>query len=249
MKNCLKVYVTVDLLLILEKMFFEEFRQVNIRVSREVAVKTKPGTDSTAESYDTQASRYDEKWKSYIENTHRKLLNQLNTHSSDRVLDLSAGTGYLAQLLNEKNYAFEEFVLNDLSPEMIGIAQNKVGTESRFSFTGYSAHQLGFRSNSFDRVISLNAFHNYPNQAAVIREIYRVLKPGGVFYLLDWNREGFFRMINYWIDKLTNEVIQPVSLVEAEGLLRSYNFDIQHKEAWTFNYWNLFLISGKKQLA
>lgn len=200
----------------------------------------------TAQSYDGQASQYDERWEGYLENTHQKLLRQLATDSSDHLLDLSAGTGVLAELLHQKGNEFGEIILNDLSQKMLEVAQKKVGHVNNISFTGYSADKLGFQSNSFDQVISMNAFHNYPDQVSVIQEVYRVLKPGGCFYLLDWNREGLFRVANYWIDKLTNETIQTVTIAEACKMLTSHHFDIQHSEKWHYKYWNLFLIKAVK---
>jgi ubiquinone/menaquinone biosynthesis C-methylase UbiE len=202
--------------------------------------------DYTAESYDALASKYDVRWKGYLENTHQKLLGQLKIHPSDRLLDISAGTGYLAKQVQQNEWEFYEFVLNDVSSEMLGKAREKVGSDDRYRFTGYSAEQMSFESNSFDRVISMNAFHNYQDQGAVIREVYRILKPGGMFYLLDWNKEGLFRTVNYWIDKLTSETIQAVSADAAGELLSSYHFNIKHKQTWRYRYWNLFLITVAK---
>lgn len=211
-----------------------------------MSIKKEVSRDYTSESYNALASEYDARWKGYIENTHQKLLGQLEVKPTDRLLDISAGTGYLAKYLQENEWDFAEFVLNDVSAEMLAKAKEKVGIDERFLFTDYSAEQLGFQSNSFDRVISLNAFHNYPEQEAVIREVYRVLKPGGRFYLLDWNKAGFFRPVNYFIDIFTPETIQTVSVEEAEELLRSYQFSIQQKHTWYYRYWNLFLICATK---
>lgn len=203
--------------------------------------------NQTTDSYNAQSFQYDEKWKGYLENTHQKLLSHFVTDSSDRLLDLSAGTGFLAELLQRKEHVFGEFVVNDPSSKMLEVAQKKVGHVNKISFTGYFADQLGFQANTFDQVICMNAFHNYPGQAAVIREAHRVLKPGGVFYMLDWNREGLFRIVNYCIDKLINETIQTVTVGEACEMLTSYHFDIHHNESWRYRYWNLFLIKAVKQ--
>ncbi|WP_421773464.1 class I SAM-dependent methyltransferase [Gracilimonas sp.] len=211
-----------------------------------MAVKKELSRNKTADSYNALAPEYDVRWKGYIENTHQKLLNLLEINPSDRVLDISAGTGYLAKYLQKNGWEFDQFVLNDISSEMLGKAQEKVGSDGRYGFTEYRAEQMGFESNSFDRVISMNAFHNYSDQGAVIREVYRVLKPGGSFYMLDWNKQGFFRPVNYLINVFTTETIQTVSLGEAEKLLRLYGFCIHQKDYWYYRYWNLFLICATK---
>ena len=40
---------------------------------------------------------------------------------------------------------------------------------------------LSFGNSSFDIVLSLNGFHAFPDKEAAWREIFRVLRPGGVF--------------------------------------------------------------------
>ena len=41
--------------------------------------------------------------------------------------------------------------------------------------------KLPFEDESFDLVMSLNGFHAFPDKEAAYREIFRVLKPGGIF--------------------------------------------------------------------
>ena len=199
-----------------------------------------------AGSYDAQASDYDLKWAEYIRNTHQKLLKRLNTDPDHRILDLSAGTGYLTSLMLQEGCSFDQFVLNDLSTNMLKKARENLPQHEKIVFTRHSANQLEFNSNSFDHIISLNAFHNYYSQSEVIREVFRLLKPGGHFYLLDWNREGFFKWVNYGIQLLSNEWIQTVTMKEAADLLQSYHLNVRHKESWKHNYWNLFLVSAQK---
>lgn len=41
--------------------------------------------------------------------------------------------------------------------------------------------ELPFEGESFDLVLSLNGFHAFPDKEAAYREMFRVLKPGGIF--------------------------------------------------------------------
>lgn len=41
---------------------------------------------------------------------------------------------------------------------------------------------LPYGDNTFDIVLSLNGFHAFPDKEAAYAEVFRVLKPGGIFY-------------------------------------------------------------------
>lgn len=201
---------------------------------------------SAKDSYDKQALQYDKKWKAYLENTHNRLLEVFETQPDDKILDVSAGTGRLAKHIAETN-AFDELVVNDISPKMLSVAKGKVGPAPKVTFYNSTVKELDFPPQYFDRIVCLNAFHYYPDQQGALQKIEEILKPGGYFYLLDWNRSGFFRWVNKVIEFFIEEDIHTKSLTEAAELLRRHNFEILHSEAWSFRYWELFLIIGRKK--
>ena len=200
----------------------------------------------TAESYNKQAKMYEEKWENYLSHTHHKMLVNFSSDSEHRILDVSAGTGLLAQHLLEEDNAFSELVLNDISEEMLSMAKSRFSENETVSFTEFPVERLGFEEHSFDTVISMSAFHNYTDQEAALSEIYRVLKPGGSFYILDWNKKGVFRFINMFINVVTGEVIRTRSADDVKKMLKASSFKVYRSEEWKYNYWNFFLIKAKK---
>lgn len=200
----------------------------------------------TAASYNKRSAEYEEKWGSYLSHTYNKLLTILECEDGDRILDISAGTGLFAKYLIKKDVQFSEVVLNDISEEMLNIARSRFETNSLFSFAENPAEQLNFEDNSFDRVISLNAFHNYKKQKKVISEVRRVLKPGGKFYVLDWNRKGVFVLINYFIDLLSDEVIQTLNADEMKEKLESHDLKPVEQNEWRSYYWNFYIMVAQK---
>ncbi|HET8865133.1 MAG TPA: class I SAM-dependent methyltransferase [Gracilimonas sp.] len=208
--------------------------------------KEKKDISQTAASYNNQAERYEERWKAYLSHTHQKLLNIFECEKGHRILDVSAGTGLFAKHLNESGAMFSEIVLNDVSGKMLNIARKRFEDQAAISFTEDSSERLSFQDNSFDSVISLNAFHNYKDQEGTLSEIHRVLKPGGRFYLLDWNRKGFFRLINFCIDVFSGEFIQTRNADELNKALESLSFQVNTKEEWGFRYWKFYLMVAVK---
>lgn len=106
--------------------------------------------------------------------------------SGDRVLDLGCGEGrhaigvYLAEDV--------ESVGVDLSHEDIAIAQEKAqdfldpqNPNKSLTLKVANAMDLPFADDSFDKVICSEVLEHIPDYPGALREIYRVLKPGGVF--------------------------------------------------------------------
>lgn len=199
-------------------------------------------------SFDKQALQYDKTWRAYLDNTHNHLLEVFETHPDDKILDVSAGTGILAQhIAHTKDY--EELVVNDISSKMLSVAKGKVGSAPKIKFNNSAVRDLDFPPAFFDRIVSMNSFHYYPDQQGALQKVEELLKPGGYFYLLDWNRSGFFRWVSRIIEFWTEENIQTRSLEEAVSMLKHQKFEIQYTEAWSFRYWKLFLIVGRKKIA
>ncbi|SMO71360.1 class I SAM-dependent methyltransferase [Gracilimonas mengyeensis] len=197
-------------------------------------------------SYDLKATSYEEKWEQYLEVTHNRLLSWYEGSKGDRVLDISAGTGLLAHQLIREGAEFESLVLNDVSGKMLDIAKQRLSSEQKVSFTQSSAQELVHPSGEFDTVICLNAFHHYKEQNKVIDEIGRVLKPGGSVYFLDWNRTGWFRIVNWIIKKWVRDPIHTRSLQETSALLQNQGFKVDKSEEWQYRYWKLFTIKAEK---
>jgi ubiquinone/menaquinone biosynthesis C-methylase UbiE len=92
-----------------------------------------------------------------------------------RVLDLGCGTGQLAHRLAAIRPAVGVCGC-DLSPGMLRQARRR---DAGVGWVGGDAGRLPFRSAAFDAVVSTEAFHWFPDQPAALREIARVLRPGG----------------------------------------------------------------------
>ncbi|MBN2732267.1 MAG: class I SAM-dependent methyltransferase [Balneolaceae bacterium] len=204
--------------------------------------------NQTIRVYNNRASFYEAKWKAYLNHTHKAFLRDIETTENDIILDVSGGTGLLAKMMIDKNHPFKQLVINDPSAGMLDIARKRLSNESNINFTNYSAEDLSFEANHFDRILCLNSFHFYTEQEDFLKRCYTMLRPDGKLYLLDWNRVGFFRVVNKIIKWSTSAHIATRSLIEYEHMLRQGGFAINKTDNWNWRYWKFFFVEAEKTI-
>lgn len=85
----------------------------------------------------------------------------------------------------------------DLTPRSVEITRHRFalyGAEGAFMLA--DGEQLPFASDSFDVVYSNGVLHHTPDTAGAIREVHRVLRPGGVAKVMLYHRNS----LNYWVE-------------------------------------------------
>lgn len=85
----------------------------------------------------------------------------------------------------------------DLTPRSVEITRrrfNLYGADGDFMIS--DGERLPFRSESFDVVYSNGVLHHTPDTAGSIREVHRVLRPGGVAKIMLYHRNS----LNYWVE-------------------------------------------------
>lgn len=94
------------------------------------------------------------------------------------VLDLPCGGG--VALRGVAQAAGLRYVGADLSPAMLGRARAEAARRGLdVGFAQASAGRLPFATGAFDRCVSYNGLHCFPDPAAAVAELARVLRPGG----------------------------------------------------------------------
>jgi SAM-dependent methyltransferase len=125
-------------------------------------------------------------------------LMQVGTDS--RVLDVGCGSGWATRLLAQ--YAANGRVTGiDISDEMVNLARASSRSHANTDFEVASAEQLPFPDNEFTHAFSMESLYYYRNIPKALKEIQRVLKPGGSFFAvvdLYWENEA----THQWIDTL-----------------------------------------------
>jgi ubiquinone/menaquinone biosynthesis C-methylase UbiE len=134
------------------------------------------------------ASSYEKATRMVIESYYSPVADEIVSHMTDgKILDLGTGPGYLPIEMVKRSLSLQ-IVGIDLSRKLIQMAQVnalKAGVPNRLKFQVGNAARLSFDDNTFDMVISTGMLHALKDPVGVLREIYRVLKPGGEAWIYD----------------------------------------------------------------
>jgi demethylmenaquinone methyltransferase/2-methoxy-6-polyprenyl-1,4-benzoquinol methylase len=119
----------------------------------------------------------------------RLLVERAEIEPHHRVLDIACGTGDITWMIAQRAVR-GEVVGTDINERMMALATSKKpeGELGKVSFLTADAGSLPLEDNSFDRVTCVYAGRGFPDWPAVVREVYRVLRPGGTFWNLDFGR-------------------------------------------------------------
>ncbi|HET8899636.1 MAG TPA: bifunctional demethylmenaquinone methyltransferase/2-methoxy-6-polyprenyl-1,4-benzoquinol methylase UbiE [Rhodanobacteraceae bacterium] len=123
--------------------------------------------------------------------------------AGDRVLDLAGGTGDIAALLQPVVGERGHIIVGDINAAMLGVGRDRLldrGLLRGLDFAQMNAEALPFADASFDAVTIAFGLRNVTNKEQALREMHRVLKPGGRALVLEFSRvqsEAFGKLYDF----------------------------------------------------
>ena len=117
----------------------------------------------------------------------KRVIAKIIKHQPNSILDIATGTGDLAIKFAEKSKASKIIGL-DLSEGMLAVARKKTQNttlESKVEFIKGDSEALPFKDNTFDAITVSFGIRNFETLDKGLSEIYRVLKPKGLFIILE----------------------------------------------------------------
>ena len=107
-----------------------------------------------------------------------------------RVLDIASGEGYGSAMLADTAASVDGV---DISPEAVGAANVRYGRPEKLKFHVGDAAAIPFGDATFDAVFSFETIEHIPSPKDLLREIKRVLKPGGFAMISTPNKSVYNR--------------------------------------------------------
>ena len=121
----------------------------------------------------------DVKWR-------KKVIALVEATQPEAVLDIATGTGDLAISLAETNA--KKIIGLDISEGMLAVGRKKIAAKKlseRIQMVQADSEALPFEDNSFDAITVAFGVRNFEHLEKGLAEIYRVLKSGGLFVVLE----------------------------------------------------------------
>ena len=163
--------------------------------------------DSIAARYDLMnrifSAGIDLKWR-------RKSIKLLKNIAPRKMLDMATGTADMA-ILACRLLSPEKVIGLDLSAEMLELGRKKIekeGLANKIELLKGDAEAINFPDNSFDAVTVAFGVRNFENLENGLREMLRVLKPGGKLVILEFSTPnwGFKNLYNLYMGIVAPEV-------------------------------------------
>jgi len=115
------------------------------------------------------------------------VLRDFHPSSSDLILDIATGSGFIPGYLVESGKTFSEIIGLDITFDMLVHAQQRIlemRTQNRVLLVCASAHAMPFKQILFDRAICCLATHHM-DVPSLLKNIHQTLKPGGYVTIAD----------------------------------------------------------------
>lgn len=174
-----------------------------------------------------------------------RLKNLLSTHPHARILDVATGSGQFLDLLTQTGAVISEAVGVDLSLGALEAGRQRFVDRPFVRFEQMEAGALQYPSASFDVVCLSNSLHHLPHPLAVLREMERVLGPGGSLIFNEMTADGLtpaqwsHRKLHHFAAEVDRELglfHQPTfRRIEISGWLEHHS-RLMYKKSWFLSF-------------
>lgn len=157
------------------------------------------------------------------------LVARAGLHEGDCVLDVASGVGPVARMAAAAVTTSGAVVASDISAAMLALARAKPvdGAWAPIAYRECPAGALAATDGEFDAVLCQHGLQFFPDAAAAVREMARVVRPGGTVTVSTWSAEEPLGLFGPMAEVLAEaglpepypRAFDPSSYVRAAGVL------------------------------
>ena len=180
--------------------------------------------NSTGVNYDAIAPHYDQRNQGgYLEGIGAALQGLARQVQGHHILDLGCGTGRSLRGLAGSLQANPSCYGLDFSGGMLAQAHK---FDPGYRLVNASAPLPPFADNRFDLIFCVHAFHHFPDKVQTVRHAYRMLHPGGVFAIVNFDPHQVqnWYIYDYFEGVLETDLKRFSSVAEKETMLHQAGF-------------------------
>jgi ubiquinone/menaquinone biosynthesis C-methylase UbiE len=160
-----------------------------------------------AATYDAAADHFDDEPLAFWERIGRRTVERLGLPAGAKVLDVGCGTGASALPAAHAVGPSGSVVGVDLSARLLDRARAKARTQglSNIDFRQADMTSLGYPDGGFDAVVSVFSVFFVPDMEGLVRELWRMVRPGGELAVTTWGPRIFEPAYSRWQSAIKQE--------------------------------------------
>jgi ubiquinone/menaquinone biosynthesis C-methylase UbiE len=160
-----------------------------------------------AATYDAAADHFDDAPLGFWERIGKRTIDRLALVTGAKVLDVGCGTGASALPAAETVGAKGSVIGFDLSVRLLERAQSKAKARglSNIEFRLADMTSLSYPNGHFDTVISVFSIFFVPDMESLVRELWRMVRPGGKLAVTTWGPRIFEPAYSRWQTAIRQE--------------------------------------------
>jgi ubiquinone/menaquinone biosynthesis C-methylase UbiE len=164
-------------------------------------------------TYNSAADTFDAAPLSFWSRYGQRTIDRLELQPGDKVLDVCCGTGASAIPAAIAVGPTGAVLGVDVSDGLLGLARVKSQNLNNIEFRNHDCMALGLPDGSFDAIVCVFGIFFLPDMEAALRELWRMVKPGGKLAITSWGKACF---------DPANQVMWDAVKVERPDLYRAY---------------------------